>query len=665
MKGGTRRRARRAAQAGVVTVLLALLLVAAVVFALGQALSATGGNAGDTQRESDSTAALYLAESGVEKARATMASASLLTSGVCTGVASSYSLGRGTVTLSAVSTPSTCDSSGATPCTGCQLASTGTVGGTQRTLSYGLSLNTLSGATCDASAANCANTPTVVWQLNLRNPYSVAAVALFNLAALHQGQSSGAVCSAGSACALAWDNSMNGNNSIESMGNVVTIAANGSYAIYQTNVVENLAEVGVLFRGTSVAPTVTGRRVVGGVTLAGAAYWSGNTQQKQPAAATGTTNDGTATDSATQTCSDPATASSQSCTSWCYGGDTLVLGLASAASNINEDITAVSFNSSGNNIAMSSLLNVDSQHKYPSTTTPNAPTNVYSSIWYARNSDYTSAGDVYSGAWVTGYIGKAFTGSIIKSSTTLATTGMTGSLSVNDMIQVGSTPTFKVCAIVNAGSSYTVSSTSSCSPAVGAGSKLTSVAMGVPSTTFTVQVVTTGSLVSGDKLFLAGTSTSIGKILSGTGPFTIDTSQYLGSTSIQSDGTNVTTATSTTAPVAGTTVAIKTGTGALATGSTTSVVGPTTTPTGPTPTATAYTLSQRPTTPLSAATLCGGTCAFFNKGGSTTFALTRTLSGGIQTSWSAGFMCLKGVNVTPAIVQSNKVSSGSWVETVN
>ncbi|MDN3921687.1 hypothetical protein [Roseateles violae] len=657
-------------QRGLATVLALIFLIATVIFVLAQMHNIAGANTVDTVRQSDSTAALFLAESGLEKGRGILNAANVLTDSVCTGMAGSYSLGRGTVTLSAVSTPASCNSGGGTPCTACQLTSTGTVGSATRILSSGLSLNTLSGATCDAATTDCDNTPTVNWKLNLRNPFAVPAVALFNLAALHQGQSSGAVCSAGSACALAWDNSMNGQNSIESMGNIVTIPANGSYAIYQTQVTENLAQVGVLFRGNSAAPTVTGRRTTAAGTLNGAAYWAGGTQQKQPAGSTGTTNDGTATNSNAEVCSDPATASSQSCTSWCYGGDILVLGLASAATALSEDTTAVTFNSSsGNNIAMSSLLNVDGQHKYPSTTSPGPPTNVYSSIWYARNSDYLSAADVYSGARVTGYIGTAFTGSINNNSTSLSITGLTGSLNVGDTIYIGSTPTFKVCTIVAAGSSYTVSSTASCSPAAGANGKSTSVAMGVPSTSLTVTAAPTPGLALGDKIFvIAGTSatakgtiTALGTGTGGTGTYTIDTAQYLASSSLQSDGVNVNTATSATAPVTGTTLALKasTGTGAFATGA-----GATATKVTGTPTATAYTLSQRPTTPLSNATLCGGTCAFFNKSGSTQFTLTRTL-GATQTSWSAGFVCLKGVEVTPEIVQSNKIRSGSWVETIN
>ena len=60
------------AQRGMVTVVVMLFLIATVVFALSQMLNVSSGNVIDGQRQGDSTAAFFLAESGIEQARASL-----------------------------------------------------------------------------------------------------------------------------------------------------------------------------------------------------------------------------------------------------------------------------------------------------------------------------------------------------------------------------------------------------------------------------------------------------------------------------------------------------------------------------------------------------------------------------------------------------------------
>jgi hypothetical protein len=104
VSGANRGRPARPARHGHVVVML--FLIATVVFALSQMLNVSSGNVIDGQRQGDSTAAFFLAESGIEKAHASLNGTLLLgnlTDAACTGTASTYNLGRGSVTLSAAS----------------------------------------------------------------------------------------------------------------------------------------------------------------------------------------------------------------------------------------------------------------------------------------------------------------------------------------------------------------------------------------------------------------------------------------------------------------------------------------------------------------------------------------------------------------------------------
>jgi hypothetical protein len=78
----------------------------------------------------------------------------------------------------------------------------------------------------------------------------------------------------------------------------------------------------------------------------------------------------------------------------------------------------------------------------------------------------------------------------------------------------------------------------------------------------------------------------------------------------------------------------------------------------------AFTVSTTPTTALSAATICGGTCAFFDHASSTT-TYTVAKSGGTDY-WNSGFMCLSGTSVSLIqAVTSVQATSSTWTEVVN
>ena len=663
-----------------VTLVVMLFLIATVVFALSQMLDVSSGNVIDGQRQGDSTAAFFIAESGIEKGHAVVNAAfgPTFSNTSCTGIpaaaSSPYSVGRGSVTLSAVSTPATCNNSGGTPCEKCTVISTGQVGISNRTLTQDMLLTTTNGVSCDSSVSDCTNAsaPPPVWKLNLYNTYATPAIAVFSLGARRQGNNTGASCT-NPACKLQWNiNSQNGANSVGSMGNAVSIASGGSYEIYQTLTASySVAEVGALFSGTSPGPSLTGRYVAGSPVPGGAAYWNdnesggtGGTIAKTGSTSGFFTNDGTWTDPATDTCTTtPAPGSKQTCTSWCYGGDTLVFGFAGSSSSVADELSAVTFDTGGQNIAMTRIA------KFPTTGIAGAPGNVYSEIWYARNADFLSASDARSGALVTGSAGTtaSITASISKNQTLLTVESWSGALlQVGDVISGNIDTGTTICAIVSGTGgigTYTVSASGSCGSPQGQSKAQNSKAMTVTtaSSVLTVSAATVANLAVGDKIFGTGitagtTIVSLGTGTGGVGTYNLSVSQQFASTTITSDGPTVTSATGTAVPTAGTMiVSVKSG-GVVPAGTTISST--------PTPTATTFKLSQRPTTPLLNATICGGTCAFFQHGATatTSFNVTKSANTGY---WGAGFMCLKGVDITPQVVTSSSALSRRWTEVIN
>jgi|GEM_PF-2967912 len=663
-------------QRGMVTMVVMLFLIATVVFALSQMLNVSSANVIDGQRQGDSTAAFFLAESGLEKGHAIVNAAfgPTFNNASCTAIptaaSSPYNLGRGSVSVSAVSTPGTCDNSGVTPCEKCTVISSGQVGVSNRTLTQDMLLTTANGVSCNAAISDCTNVsaPPPTWKLNLYNNYPTPAIAVFSLTAQRQGAQTGASCT-NPACKLEWNiNTSNGAASVGSMGNAVSIASGGSYAIYQTlSTNYNVAEVGALFPGSSPGPSLTGRYVSGSAVPGGAAYWNdnesgstGGTIAKANSTNGFFTNDGTWTDPATDTCTTaPVPGSKQTCTSWCYGGDTLVFGFAGSSLSVADELSAVTFDTAGQNIAMTRIA------KFPTIGIAGAPGNVYSEIWYARNPGFLSASDARSGALVTGYAGAVFTGSISKNSTTLTVTSWSGApLQVGNVINGGIDAGTKICALgtgTGGNGTYTVSSTASCSPAVNQGSNHNDQAMSVSASVLTVTAAPIANLAPGDKIFgtgvFAGTTiASPGTGTGGIGTYNLSASQAFASTTITSDNPTVTSASGTVVPTANTMiVSVKIG-GA--------VPAATTIVSTPAPTATTFKLSQRPTTPLVNATICGGTCAFFQHGAAatTSFNVIKSANTGY---WGAGFMCLKGVDIAPQVVTSSSVFSRRWTEVIH
>lgn len=137
--GSTSRRGQR----GIAAVLAVIFLVTAVIFVLTQTRLITGTSSMDNAQQRDSTAALFLAESGVEGGQAILKAASLTgsyTNDTCTTMTARapVSLGDGTYRYtSAVSTPATCGSG--TACEECLVTVKGTVGNASRSINVSLS----------------------------------------------------------------------------------------------------------------------------------------------------------------------------------------------------------------------------------------------------------------------------------------------------------------------------------------------------------------------------------------------------------------------------------------------------------------------------------------------------------------------------------------------
>ncbi|MDZ5457020.1 hypothetical protein [Azohydromonas lata] len=696
-----RSHARPAAQRGMVTVVAMLFLVATVVFGLTQMLNMSSGNVAESQRQADRTAAFFLAESGLEQAQASLAAALVgsYTNNSCTGIASTYTLGRGTVGLSAVSSPANCDNSGATPCGACTVTSVGRVGNTQSTLTQDMNLTVRNGVYCNGATTDCANSPTLNWQLQLQNTAAVAGIGLFALTYDEQGNNQ-ASCAAASNCRLQMSVSSPaaGNNSVGLMGNAVLIPAGSTYPIYQTMTKgrNNLAEVGGFFLGTS-APTLTGPTTAAGA----ASYW--NTRNNDATSktvgsngsSTGGTNDGTATSGGT--CAAPGT-TTQSCTSWCQGGDMLVFSFSANVTQLSDELSGVTFGtnaSAGQNVAMTRIA------KYPSPQVTGAPANVDAEIWYARNPNFTGASPLAVNASSYKGRGSGAVGARWVSNNADTTSISSGTLTVGasftgppgQVISVGDTvswsggngnpscPTNTSCGTVTAQVTPLLAN----EQLGGRGRYQLSGALNVPSannrtwtvssTVLRVSACTVCHFAAGDALsgLVSGRSIS-SQATPNNGYGATEATGGVGRYALSGAATYVAPGTNLYAGTPGSTlylpatssqptvtspqmlIALKSGTGAITPGTRVTAVSAANAAT------TAFTVSTTPTTPLDGATLCAGTCAFFVPNTDTTFAL-----GGVTANfngWAGGFTCLKGVDLTPQPVTSSTTSTARWTEAV-
>jgi hypothetical protein len=676
---------RRCAQAGFATVVVMLFLIGTVVFMLAQMLNVSSGNVIDSQRTGDSTAAFFLAESGIEKAQAGIVTAlgGNFTNASCTGISTSYSLGAGSVAVAASSPQASCTIGTVNPCLACNITATGRVGTASRTLVRNIELVTRNGVYC-VSGNNCSNmgpnSPT--WQLKLSNPSpTLGAIGIFALGNPQQGNVN-PVCDVNSHCQLAYMTTFgnNGANSVSVMANAVSIPAGPPYTIFQmlqknngSGTEADVAEVGALIQGTST-PLFAGPSPP----APGTASYS-TTGTTTGSGTTGTTTDGTATS-----------------TSWCYGGDAMVFSYAAKVAGPTAQIAnnGLVFNTAGatpQNVGFTLIA------KYPTTQVQGVPANfgVAAEIWAATNPNLVpSSAPEATGASSfkargTGSIGAAWTSGSGANATKIVGTTLTVGSFANypaQIISVGDT-------VQNAGGTVAANTKIvSMAPGTtgGAGTYTVSVSQNITGSNGQAWTASSNVLnlsacsgvgcnFAANDVLSTGTGAGIGAgrtITAQNGGTAGGVGQYqINGASLQAGPSlNVfvgTVGTTLYLPAAGSQplsnassrIAVKSGAGLLPANTTvTADLGTT----GPSNNIRRYTMSAAPASAANAldnATICAGTCAFFNH--STTSTYTLTFTGAATSGWSSGFTCLKGVDVPLQAVTSTTASPSRWTEVVN
>jgi hypothetical protein len=577
----SRRQAFPARQRGAASLLIAMLLVFILTAAVTAGLTISGSSAMDAAINDERIAALFLAESGLERAQAslkTAAAAGTNTNTSCTGLKNqSVTLGRGSyIYADALSTPALCG--GANPvCERCDLTVRGAVGSSSRSIEATMSANRGDGiegyghqfalnlnTTSDNSFAftHLAYNPKTNWGGD-----AVAGYCTDN--------GSGSLTS----CTESWKLAGTYYNNTASQGVFATVATAGIYTINEELKTEldaytdrNYVEVGVVFRPLG--------GLGGTVTHVGSYARSPNDQcvasttfRTQPV----TYYVGNGADTVcntseyqhgylppTWTCN-PASGTSAN---WSNAGnaDTLLMGFGGKA-----------YYAGSGTVPERPLtgLSLNGQPIYRQTTmTGTQGDKMYSQIWYAYNRGYyastagASSGANFTGgvgATVTGSIGATFTGSIgdtftfkgaiPKSKTTLTvSTAPTGyTLAVGDTLSGknvrSGTKITKFGTGTGGKGTYTVSLAPT--TAVSSGTTITATRN---STRLTVSSITGGSnwgtLSVGDTLSGTGVSpgttiTEFGTGSGGTGTYTVSQSQGVSSTTITAASTTLTVATPT------------------------------------------------------------------------------------------------------------------------
>jgi hypothetical protein len=524
----------------------------------------------------------------------------------------------------------------------------------------------------------------------LRNIHDVPAMALFNMAWQRQssgggGNADATICANGATgCGMQWNvESSSGNPSIGGMGVSVDIPplTVSKVVVQNISASRDYVEVGGLF------PSLPGMSTP---TIAGS-YWDDKHNTRRTAVNSGT--DGAVTNGvykgASGACTTPQTIypgtgpgsfQADTCTNWCSSADTLIFGLSGRSTTAADQLTAVTFNTTGTapqNLALTKLVhfpNLDGS-------TPNASGKAYSEIWYAYNRDYnlplTGLGATSYPVQLSGTVGATANATTILSgsSTMTITAGSFNDANAkicvgDDLTRNGNPNRFQ------AGTTVTgVPGTDTCSNAAG---------------TYTFSPATTGgdmnspSVLATSKKFIVkeivGTVTLSSPLqLSGVSAFT--------PTAVVTPNTSVVYQLGTTAPsgqprslqiytqgASGATISLPSGTAPVVAGTIVSVYSGngqfaprTTVLATPAPTSTSFTVSQAPSTPITGAAICGGTCALFNAPSTATSLTTFTVveSAG-TTQWSGGFMCLRGVdgaNIRP--VTTTTLTTGRWQEVVD
>ncbi len=377
-------------QQGMVTVLAVIFLITAVIFALSQTLNITGSNSIDNSQQMDSTAAFFLAESGVERAQATITSAAeggsyteatccilgqpscLTTGGLPSG---NINLGRGFFQYtSALSTPELCGRLNPS-CTDCTVTVQGTIGSSSRSIRTQLLTTETQGVAGHGAAFNLNLTSTadesgaftnLAYRAKDAGGGGNASVSSCNTIVPPDGEST--------ACASLWNLVGTGASNVSGMGVYDEVPTIGVYNIlYLLSAPRHFALIGILLNPTS-------GRSVGNVGSYGADTGSNRTASTSRIDGSLPANWNCALNSGTASASHAA------------GADTLVYGFSSLAASGTGELNGVSFGP-----ASTPLQNQQLYMKQIATLSGDPDPNLsnkflYSKIWYAHNTAYYSTG---------------------------------------------------------------------------------------------------------------------------------------------------------------------------------------------------------------------------------------------------------------------------------
>lgn len=241
---------KAARQRGAISIVMAMLIIFMIAAAVTGIVNVSNTSTIDTAAQDDQTAALFLAETGMERAQAWISSEaakSTYDNIKCTGLASgnpnSFDVGArgGKFTYtSAASTPTTC--TGAV-CTKCAITVTGEIGATKRTLYAEIVTDSENGVTGRTNAGDCNENPTPDATLNMKVTTANSFVfthLLYNPTSNWGGDAVVGTCenrNPGTSltnCINSWGITGNYYNNSASVGVYANVLTAGSYSITQT-----------------------------------------------------------------------------------------------------------------------------------------------------------------------------------------------------------------------------------------------------------------------------------------------------------------------------------------------------------------------------------------------------------------------------------------------
>ena len=452
-------------QRGAVSIAIAMLIMLILAAAVTGAVKISGSSVMNAAINEEQVSALFLAESGMERAQATLRAAALAntySNATCTNLKNqSATIGRGTFTYTdAVSTPATC-TGGA--CTQCLMTVKGAITNTtsSRTIQQQMIASQQNGTTGQTNTgcqtANC--TPNVTMSMTVPNPNSFAFVhIIFNATSNWGGSNVTPTCKdtgtgSLSSCTLAWSVMGNYYNNPATIGVYAPIPSAGQYSITEqvlssipsTDTRNNYAAVGAIFQSTSGSSSFVG-------SFSKSPATTGTFPNKRMACPIATTDP--RTQPLTADCSPyeyqhayldsqwTCNTNNGTTPNWSNAGnaDTLLAGFGgkpyyatgsggTTSSQCPGQFDAVKGRCTNH---LNNML-VNGQPMYMQLSLDGQQGDyMYSQLWWAHNSAYyPSAGKASSGASITGAIGAIVTGKILNGAS------VTGSIS-NGAIVTGS-----------------------------------------------------------------------------------------------------------------------------------------------------------------------------------------------------------------------------------